>query len=335
MPHPVVTSATPPQRQPVSSLYLLKCLFAFLVVTCHTPMGIAKGWLHPLAMGAVCVFFLISGYFLYHPDPNKSYQRAMKSLRTVVPIFLIVSLFYWAWLLPNYGNALTSFSQLWTWLLTGNLTSGHTWYLMAMLQGLLLLAVIFRLRGERYIWLLTPLCIFGLLGSQYAFLLTDERTRYYYDVYTSISYSIPFMSIGYLIAKYEGKLQRYQHWGGLFACSVVVAYAERILLHQTGHDYATGALFGSYLTAVLIFIWALQHKNFGAGSWMETIGAKYSGNIYYFHIAVATLIVRLLSALGLGEVYAQLGSIFVFIGSLIVSSIIVRVQDKVGIHLLK
>ena len=317
---------TTSRPQPISSLYLLKCLFAFLVVTCHTPMGIAKGWLHPLAMGAVCVFFLISGYFLYSPDPSKSYQRAMKSLRTVVPIFLIVSLFY---------NTLTSFSQLWRWLLTGNLTSGHTWYLMAMLQGLLLLAVIFRLRGERYIALLTPLCIFGLLGSQYAFLLTDERTRYYYDVYTSISYSIPFMSIGYLIAKYEGKLQRYQHWGGLFACSVVVAYAERILLHQTGHDYATGALFGSYLTAVLIFIWALQHKSFGANSWMETIGAKYSGNIYYFHIAVATLIVRLLSALALGEVYAQLGSIFVFIGSLIVASIIVRVQDKVGIHLLK
>ena len=328
-------STTTSRPQPISSLYLLKCLFAFLVVTCHTPMGIAKEWLHPLAMGAVCVFFLISGYFLYHPDPSKSYQRAKKSIRSVTVIFLIVSLFYWAWLLPNYGNTLTSVSQLWTWLLTGTLTSGHTWYLMAMLQSLLLLGVIFRLRGERYIALLTPLWIFGLLGSQYAFLLTDEGTGDCYNVYTSISYSIPFMSIGYLIAKYEGKLQRYQHWGRLFACSVVIAYAERILLHQTGHIYATGALFGSYLTAVLIFIWALQHKSFGAGSWMETIGAKYSGNIYYFHIAVATLIERLLSALGLSEVYALLGSVFVFIGSLIVALIIVRVQDKVGIHLLK
>ena len=328
-------STTTSRPQPISSLYLLKCLFAFLVVTCHTPMGIAKEWLHPLAMGAVCVFFLISGYFLYHPDPSKSYQRAKKSIRSVTVIFLIVSLFYWAWLLPNYGNTLTSFSQLWTWLLTGTLTSGHTWYLMAMLQSLLLLGVIFRLRGERYIALLTPLWIFGLLGSQYAFLLTDEGTGDCYNVYTSISYAIPFMSIGYLIAKYEGKLQRYQHWGRLFACSVVIAYAERILLHQTGHIYATGALFGSYLTAVLIFIWALQHKSFGAGSWIETIGAKYSGNIYYFHIAVATLIEHLLSALGLGEVYALLGSVFVFIGSLIVASIIVRVQDKVGIHLLK
>lgn len=328
-------STTTSRPQPISSLYLLKCLFAFLVVTCHTPMGIAKGWLHPLAMGAVCVFFLISGYFLYHPDSSKSYQRVKKSIRSVTVILLIVSLFYWAWLLPNYGNTLTSFSQLWTWFLSGNLTTGHTWYLMAMLQGLLLLAVIFRLRGERYIALLTPLCIFGLLGSQYAFLLTDERTRYYYDVYTSISYSIPFMSIGYLIAKYEGKLQRYQHWGRLFACSVVTAYAERILLHQTGHDYATGALFGSYLTAVLIFIWALQHKSFGAGSWMETIGAKYSGNIYYFHIAVATLIVKGLSSFGWGGIYTQLGSILVFIGSLIVAYIIVWVQDKVGIHLLK
>ena len=30
----------------------------------------------------------------------------------------------------------------------------------------------------------------------------------------------------------------------------------------------------------------LSYKDLGKGTWLETIGAKYSGNIYYFHMAV-------------------------------------------------
>jgi len=298
-------------------------------------MGVAKVMLQPIAMGAVCVFFLISGYFLYSPQAEKSYQRATKSLRSTVKIFLVVSLFYWAWLLPNNGNILNSFHQLGALLLTGSLFSGHTWYLMAMIQGLLVLALVFRLGFQRYIWLLMPLCVFGLLGSQYSFLLTDERADYYYYVYTSISYSIPFMSMGYLIAKHESKLQEFRHWGILYALGVALAYGERALLFHAGYDYAAGALFGSFVTAALIFIWALQHKSFGAGTWAETIGAKYSGNIYYFHIAVATIISKVLSAAGMGPVYEQLGSALVFVGSIAVAYVIVRLQDKIGVHILK
>ena len=206
---------------------------------------------------------------------------------------------------------------------------------MAMIQGLLVLALVFRLGIQRYIWILTPLCIFGLLGSQYSFLLTDERADYYYYVYTSISYSIPFMSMGYLIAKHESKLQEFRHWGILYALGVALAYGERTLLFHSGHDYAAGALLGSFVTAVLIFIWALQHKSFGAGTWAETIGAKYSGNIYYFHIAVATIISKALYAAGMGPVYEQLGSALVFAGSIAVAYVIVHLQDKIGIHILK
>ena len=93
--------------------------------------------------------------------------------------------------------------------------------------------------------------------------MSVQTTHYY--VYTSISYAIPFMSMGYLIAKHESKLQEFHHWGILYALGVALAYGERALLFHAGYDYAAGALFGSFVTAVLIFIWALQHKSFGAG----------------------------------------------------------------------
>ena len=34
-------------------------------------MGAVKVMLQPIAMGAVCVFFLISGYFLYSPQAGE------------------------------------------------------------------------------------------------------------------------------------------------------------------------------------------------------------------------------------------------------------------------
>ena len=70
-------------------------------------------------------------------------------------------------------------------------------------------------------------------------------------------------------------------------------------------------------------------------TWAETIGAKYSGNIYYFHIAMATIISKALYAAGMGPVYEQLGSALVFVGSIAVAYMIVRIQDKIGIHILK
>ena len=85
----------------ISSLYLEKCICAFLVASCHTPMGALKGLISPIAMAAVPIFFLISGYFLYSPSEEKSYERVKKSIKKIVPIFLIVQLFYWVWLMPK------------------------------------------------------------------------------------------------------------------------------------------------------------------------------------------------------------------------------------------
>lgn len=75
-------------------------------------MGALKELISPIAMAAVPIFFLISGYFLYSPSEEKSYERVKKSIKKIVPIFLIVQLFYWVWLMPNHGNLLNSWSAV-------------------------------------------------------------------------------------------------------------------------------------------------------------------------------------------------------------------------------
>ena len=101
MPHPAVASSTPPQRLPVSSLYVAKAFAALLVVIGHIPLGTFKDWIYPLTLSAVPIFFLISGYFLYTPNEEEVARRAWRSIKKITPILLGLTCFYWIILLPN------------------------------------------------------------------------------------------------------------------------------------------------------------------------------------------------------------------------------------------
>lgn len=330
--------ATSPARSshpPVSSLYVAKAFAALLVIIAHIPLGALKAWIYPWTLIAVPIFFLISGYFLYSPDKSKSAERTWQSLKKTIPIFLGLTLFYWLMVLPNHGNTVHSWEQIQHFLIYGQLTTVHLWFLMAMIQALFILTLVFRWRLGRYIWIFVPLMLTALLGAKYSFLITGGEERELVYVFNSVCYALPFMVTGYLIKKYESKIPTCFPWALLSFLALALAIAEQPLLLSVGYNKSQGPYIGSLLAAVLIFIWALQHKSFGAGTWAETIGAKYSGNIYYFHIAVATIISKALYAAGMGPVYEQLGSALVFAGSIAVAYVIVRIQDKIGIHILK
>lgn len=320
---------------PISSLYVLKSLFAFLVVTCHVPLDITGHWLEPVARGAVSVFFLISGYFLYAPSLAKSCQRAIRSFRNIVPIYILVSVFYWLWLLPNNGNLMNSWQSVVVWLTTGAMFSGHLWYLVAMLQALIVLALVFKSRQVWLIYLFPALSVFGLLGSQYGFLISSEHKDYVYNVYNVVCYGLPCMSAGYLVRKFEDRLLAMGDW--LYALVIIIGllYLERWVLEMTGHTYASGAYLGSYLFAGVIFVVALQHKSLGQGSLMEHIGMCYSGNIYYFHIALSTLLVRILVPIYGLTFYKLFGAVLVFLLSWAVAWLVVKAQEKLGISVLR
>ena len=330
-----ISTSQPKRPEPIYSLYVLKCLMAFLVVVSHVPFRVAGGYLFTLAQGSVVAFFLITGYFLYTPSSEGSYRRSLKSLKNGVITFIVVSFFYWLWLLPNNGNLMNSWEAFWAWISVGGAFSKHLWYLAAMVESLLVMAVIFRWGRLWMIWGFTPLFVFGLLGSQYGFLLTQEKLEYVYNVHTAISYGLPCMAGGYLIAKYEERLLRCRHWLYILMAGIVVAYVEFFLFQEAGYTYASGAYFGSYLTATLFVLTGLQYKNFGKGSLAAKIGERYSGNIYYFHIAVATVITRVLFPLGLSDFYHLWGALLVFLGSWAVAWVIVRLQDRIGIRILR
>ena len=80
----------------------------------------------------------------------------------------------------------------------------------------------------------------------------------------------------------------------------------------------------------------LSYKSLGQGTWLETIGEKYSGNIYYFHIAVIIgwKALNTHSPL-LSEIYEYGGAFIVFFISLGIAWLVVKLQDLIGYHVLK
>lgn len=224
---------------------------------------------------------------------------------------------------------------MWHFLIYGQLTTVHLWFLMAMLQGLCVLGLALRWRLGRYLWVFVPLMLTALLGGRYSFLITGGEQQNLIYVFNSVSYALPFMSAGYLIKKYEDKIPTRFPWVVLTLLMLALAIVEQPLLRSYGYNHGEGPYIGSFLFAVALFFTGITHKSFGTGSWAETVGAKYSGNIYYFHIAVATVIAPIFVKLGAGPFYMQTGAIWVFAASLLLAFVIVKLQDRLGIHILQ
>ena len=119
----------------IPSLYVLKALLAFVVVTCHSPLALS--WLQ-IPGGAVELFFSITGYFIYVSDLSKVQVRIWKSVKKVLPIILILQIFYNIIAPPQLGSITTSYWTYFQWVFMGFSTfaSGHLWYLTALLFGL-------------------------------------------------------------------------------------------------------------------------------------------------------------------------------------------------------
>lgn len=320
----------------IPSLYLLKGLAAFLVVACHTPMGLLGRSIEPIKIIAVPLFFLISGYLLYLggqgavPIPEMR-SKLSRSLSKLIKTIVVVNIFYYLWVFPKHGNVIDGLSGFIKWIAWGNQVSGHLWYLTAFAEGLIVFYILFSvLKSDRFMYFLPILIIVNLLEGRYSFVHESLTDIYQFDF---ICYALPYLSLGYLMKKHEGSLLRYRFYHLLILLFLLLSHAEEYwLVNILGKDLV-GIFFFSTPLALAIFMLFIQHKYWGQGSFIAHVGKEYSSNIYYFHIAVATVIAMLMSKIGLSSLYEVSGSIWVFIASLIVSWGIVRFQHKTGIKL--
>lgn len=320
---------------PISSLYLLKGIAAFLVVACHTPMGSLGRNLDPIKNIAVPFFFLISGYMMYREYTNQGDLSAIKlrlykSFIKILKLVFLTNIFYYLWLLPKNGNVIHSFSQLVECVLLGNQFTGHLWYLTAFAEALIIFYFLFSVfKTDRFMWFLPPLVITNLLIGKYGFLSVEFVDNL--NNFNVICYALPYLSIGYLIKKYERSILNKSYYSWLVLLFTLLSYIEFYSLVFFLGQNRSGIFFFSTPLAVSIFIIFLKNKTFGKGLIITRWGEIHSGNVYYFHMAIATVVSVLMNKIGLIALYQELGSVFVFFSSIAFSAFLLFVQSKIRI----
>ena len=315
----------------ISSLYVLKALLAISVVALHSPHTLPWIGLPGLM---VELFFVITGYFLFDPDLQKVQTRIWKSIKKVVPIILILQGLYALLVPPELGNPLTTY---WTWfrLIFIGLTSfysEHLWYLTALLFGLIGFGLYLRwFRGRWIPALFSLVLLWGLMDGFRPLLFGQGQSIFAF----SFIRAIPFLAVGYYIRANEQKLLRYS-WMNIYFVLLILMGLEMLLWGYIGHWKSFPSLIDLLPLRFALFMLFLAHKELGRGTWLELIGAKYSGNIYYFHMVVIFSWERLNPHFPLlSEVYKYGGALIVTIVSLGIAWGVVKLQEKIGYQVLR
>lgn len=329
---PLIEGQPAASRASVSSLYILKALLAFVVVTCHSPLVLP--WVH-IPGFVVELFFAITGYFLYAADLGKVQLRIWKSVKKVIPIILILQVFYNLIAPPEFGPIMSSYWLYIQWVFMGFSTfdSGHLWYLTALLLGLLFFGGYLRGTKGRGIPFLFLLILPWIFIGPYRMLLFNKPESIF--VFNFLTRAVPFLAMGYWVRANEERLLSYR-WINLFFLVLTLMGIECLVTWcLSGYTYAPSAI-ALFPMPFVAFMLMLSYKSLGQGTWLETIGEKYSGNIYYFHMAVI-IGWKALNAHSplLSEIYEYGGAFIVFFISLGVAWLVVKLQDLIGYHVLK
>lgn len=301
----------------------------------HTPPLehiIDNSLMSSLAIAAVPVFFAITGYFLHSDDETQLISKSRSMLYKVFKTWLATNLIYFLYKSLLGHQPFPSWSSVGDFFILGMNNEGVLWYLLALLYTLIILHIIFLLRVHRLVYYLPILLFPTILLGRYSFVLGSE-----YSILSDFNFlmnGLPYVSLGFFIRKYQ---HQFLHWNWeVFTLLFLILNAiEVAALADLAQNY-----FGRYLftmpLVVSIFCLFLKNPNFGRGSSSELIGRKYAGNIYYFHWLVIYALRFFFDRLGVFDAYYQhIGFIYVFLITLLLAYLIVKIQDKLGWHILR
>ena len=304
-------------RASVSSLYILKALLAFFVVTCHAP--ILLPWVNIPGL-ATELFFAITGYFLYSEDLGKIQSRIWKSIKKVIPIMIFLQLLYLPLAPPDWKSPVVLFN--WVFMGIANFDAVHLWYLTSLLYSLITFSLFIRFTKGKYIPVLF-LCVLGwmILGDYRYFIDGKDGSIYLFNF---ISRALPFLAMGYWIRANESVLLQ-RKWLNIYIVLWVLSCSENLLVHTLSQGQADGGFVEIFPLRFAFFMLIISYKELGQGTWLETIGDKYSGNIYYYHMAVI-IGWKALSPHSplLNQIYDYAGAFVVFFISLLIAILIER-----------
>lgn len=274
-------------------------LFAALLVVCiHSWQYDGRDYILPLTRIAVPIFFLITGFFLYSNDVEKSYERIRHSLKKISLLWLFgtliycVEAYYRCKVTGDFSRLTPSPSMPFLWIVFCHQKIGfHLWFLVGMCQGLLAMWLSIRKQWTQRIplfhqWLIPCILItIGTLLNKYLcdrYPILGNKDLLYPPV---LFMCWPFLQLGYCLHKHRDlliiKFTQCEIWLWLtVGISTVLSIIEGQYAPSCGDNYLMT------LPLVLsVFILLLLHPSFGTG-FIALLGQRYALWIYILHVLV-------------------------------------------------
>ncbi|WP_454254277.1 acyltransferase family protein [Pseudomonas sp. Marseille-Q8238] len=274
----------------------------------------------------VPVFFLISGYYIYH-----SLQRDPNSLKIWVRRATTLYVFWMIIYLPFYitTDTFDGLKGLLTFIKYWIVGFFHLWYVISMIGGGILIYILRNQSNRTLIYLTVLLYLTG------AFL---QYIRAYYEIPVSLLQHInandyvgrnflfvafPLMTIGFLIAR--NRLEEKITTGKIlflliFGCATVLG--EATLNYYLQQDSVRRLSFDCMLSIIIaapaLFLLPLRHVIAGR----SLIPAKVSAAIYYIHPFI------LLTLMGLGREESTSTAMIVLLLSLPASALLILASRR-------
>ncbi len=307
-------SAQPtPQKNPERhyAIDTLKCIGAFLVVVLHygyvmsdNAVGRASFAVNALTRLAVPMFFMITGfYFLLTYRRGRVMHQVKRLLCLTAFAVLLYAVFEIAWYAAagkldvlidevSWHGPVTS--ELGKLLIFNEIPAAfHLWYLLAAIY-----AIVAMWAFEHWKLWSKPLIAFCLLVMLCGALLSGFSDTPYPLVRNFITVGIPSMVIGRWI--YEYKTNHENGWLtstsviflGIFLAIAMIVVQMLVRIHTMGMVYKAqfDIPIGAPMLAAALLMLAIRFPMMGSMTVLPTIGAKYSGYIYVFHVIPGTVL---------------------------------------------
>lgn len=324
-----------------NSLDTYKAIAALWIVCLHGKLPDAvSGEVCALARTAVPFFFMISGFFSYRPNDNDEIRHKMRKQKIIryLKILLGVSLVYtgYYFLLVvtkriDMAVFLSNF-DLSFWLMNFSSSSGHLWFVRALIYMELIFLFFEPVFGEyRGTWIALALWISDVVFIKYSnFVLHITIPDPYFEILTKFfGTAMVYYILGYQCKIHEkeivscldkfGKGVSILSGGGL----IILNLAEYRILDDTSMNQMPSNYITTFLLSVCIFMWLIANRNVGSKTCLNKIGKKYSMYIYYWHLLVMFVTAALGRIIGMPEI-VYLNPFIVYAETLIVSVFMVK-----------
>lgn len=266
-----------------------------MVVAIHLHTRHRESYIYFCRIAVPC-FFMISGYFLVGEDGTFSSARVWRNVRKMLRLVVGANVLYFA-ICSLWPDVIGTFFEPrdpghWrAFMVDGATVIYHLWYLMAMLQ-ILLLCLVFRGRtGTNCLYVLGAAgLIVGLCISSLYDLYAGHSSPFPPNaIRNSLTIGLPSFMAGCLVRRYDNEAKLTLPWT-LLATAVftVLLYGEYHLFRYLRPHYRMYEL--GVMTLPLAICTFLSFKRLPCTtpllSALARIGKQHSGSFYIWHLAV-------------------------------------------------